>query len=111
MITRYDVSRENFYISARDFVAGVCGKVVQAKILPGLKFLSEHPTWFSENGKDFRMYYAYLDAYHAISDYYNFRAQYDKPDAKLDTALANWYKLVQSKQNIFARVAELVKKR
>ena len=110
MVTRYDISREKFYISACDFVAAVCNQTVNAKIVPGLKLLSSHPTWFAKDEGDYRAYYAYLDAYHAICKYYEYRAKYNKPDAELDAALAKWYNLIQPKQNIFAKVAGLVKK-
>ena len=108
MKARYDIAREQFYISVCDFVAGVGGQKVNADVVSGLKLLSSHPTWFAKSNGDYRAYYAYLKAYHAISDYYNFCTQYNNSDAELDIALKSWYRLINPKKNVFTRIVELI---
>jgi len=75
---------------------------VSAFLLDGLKTLALHPNWFTTKG-DYRAYYAFLDAYHTIVDYYEYRAKYNKKDERLENALKNWYVVTQQKPIIFAR--------
>lgn len=77
--------------------------------LRDLKLLSEHPSWFSKDGKDLRAYYAFLDAYHAINDYCEYRAKYNMKDVELEDAIKNWYAVIQKKPNIFSKIIQRIK--
>ena len=94
----------DFFCNVLDFTKPLrsANDGVSAFLLDGLKTLALHPNWFTTKG-DYRAYYAFLDAYHTIVDYYEYRAKYNKKDERLENALKNWYVVTQQKPIIFAR--------
>lgn len=106
MENRYDDKVLQFFNSAAGVVHYSSKKT--EFIYDTLKTMSLHPDWFTTKG-DYRAYYAFLAAYHALVDYYEYRAVYNKKDEKLENALRDWYKAIQPKQNIFARISSYVK--
>lgn len=66
---------------------------------------------FTNKHGDYRVYYAFLNAYHMIMHYYRCHAEYNLKNAELENALAEWKLAVQPKQNILQKVmSKLVKK-
>ena len=59
---------------------------------------------FTTKKGDYRVYYAFLNAYHAIMRYYKYSAKYDLKDAELEGALTEWKLSVQPKNNILQNV-------
>lgn len=106
MENRYDTKCLDFFCNVLNFTKPLRseGNTISPDLLDGLKTVSLHPNWFTKNHGDYRAYYAFLDAYHAIVDYYEYRAKYNKKDERLENALRNWYKVIQSKQNIFVKI-------
>lgn len=66
---------------------------------------------FTNKPGDYRVYYAFLNAYQAIMRYYRFQAKYNSQDIELDAALAEWKLAINQKTNILQKVmSKLVKK-
>ena len=69
-----------------------------------LKQVVLNPKWFSKTDGDCRAYFAFLEVYHALVRYYEYRAKYNMKDAELENALNNWDKISRPKQNVFSAV-------
>lgn len=66
---------------------------------------------FTNNIKDYRVYYAFLNAYHAIMHYYRYNGKYNLKDAELEEVLAEWKLAINPKQNILQNIiSKFVKK-
>ena len=59
---------------------------------------------FTKNLNDYRVYYAFLNAYQAIMRYYRYHAKYNLKNVELEEVLAEWKLAVQPKQNILQKV-------
>ena len=65
---------------------------------------------FTKTTGDYRLYYAFLNAYHAVMRYYRFYAKYNLKNVELENALTEWKMAVQPKQNILQNIiAKLTK--
>jgi len=107
----YEVLRQ-LYVSALEFAKSVHGKDldITVNMRDGLEIMASKPSWFSVNNNDYSAYFAFLAVYHALMRYYKYRAVYNSKDKELEEALNNWYKVVQPKQNILARVVSGLKR-
>lgn len=67
-------------------------------------------TWFSPRSGDFHGLFVTQELYHSIIRYYRYSARDNLKDKELETALKNWYKVTQPKQNILQNIiAKLTK--
>lgn len=109
---RYYEVLKQLYVSAVEFIETVQGKNldITVNMMNGLEIMASKPSWFSVDRNDYRAYFAFLTAYHALMRYYRYRAVYNSKDKELEEALNNWYKVVQPKQNILARVVSGLKR-
>ena len=117
MLNTYNDARKQFYINVIEFIRRVYKRDFEASldIMSGLKDMSLHSSWFhGENLKDYNAYFAFLDVYHAICNYYEYNAKYNKKDEDLEKALRKWYKLTLPKQTMpisVERFTDIVYKR
>ena len=110
MADRYDcrLKIKNFYTDAIKFIEGVQGKKldITVDVKSGLKIMAENPSWFSNQSKDYRAYYAFLDVCHTMVRYDDYRAKYNLRDKELEEALANWQKILNPKKNTFVKLLQ-----
>lgn len=101
----YSTKCLDFFLYVLDFTKPFrsANDTVSPYLLDGLKTLALHPNWFTTKG-DYRAYYAFLDTYNAINNYYGYHGKYGKKDKELENSFKNWYNVTQQKQNIFARI-------
>lgn len=101
----YDVLKQ-LYTSALKFIEKVQGKNLDITVdmRAGLEIMASNSAWFSVDGKDYRAYYAFLEVYHALIRYYQYRVKYNRKDEELEEALNNWYKVINPKQSILTKV-------
>ena len=71
-----------------------------------LKQVILNPKWFSKTDGDYRAYYDFLEAYHAIIRYYKYSAKYNIKDNELEYTLNNLTKYTNSKRKILANVLQ-----
>lgn len=111
MSNRYSNIVKDFYKFTLDVVYEINPNnvIYIGDVLSDLKGLSEHPSCFSADDKDYRVYYAFLDVYHAIAKYNAYRAKYNAQDVELENALKNWYAVTQKKPNIFSKIIQRIK--
>lgn len=77
-----------------------------------LKQIIFNPKWFSKTDGDYRAYFVFVEAYHAIIEYYRYRAVYNVKDNKLENALSNVDKYINPKQSSLSfLVSEIARKR
>lgn len=109
---RYYEVLKQLYVSAVEFIETVQGKNldITVNMMNGLEIMASKPSWFSVDRNDYRAYFAFLEVYHALTRYYRYSAVYNLKDKELETALKNWYKVTQPKQNILQNIiAKLTK--
>lgn len=117
MLNRYSDARKQFYINVINFIRRVSNKDFEASvdIMSGLKTMSLHSSWFhGETSKDYNAYFAFLDVYHAICNYCEYNAKYNRKDEILEKALRKWYQLTLPKQTLpisIERFADILCKR
>ena len=71
-----------------------------------LKQIIFNPKWFSKTDGDYRAYFVFVEAYHAIIEYYRYRAVYNVKDNKLENALSNVDKYINPKRNMLSNLLQ-----
>lgn len=65
----------------------------------------------SEKSKDYAAWFAYLNAYNKIMDYYRYWAQYNKKDEELEELIKDWNRLIKPKQNVLSMVTKFIRQK
>ena len=115
--SKYDDIETAFYAEVKDYIYSrrllpfnALDVDLPADTMVALKTISGHPSWFAskDDSNDYHVYFAFLEAYHAICDY----VKNDRQDSKkLEKALKSWYAVIKQKQNILSLLQGFVKKR
>lgn len=110
MKTSYNIFlKKDLYDSALRFIEKVKGTKpdITINIPAGLEIMSGHPDWFCGAEKNYKAYFAFLEAYHRVVYYEKYFEKYNFKDEHLEKALKDWKDIVNPKPTLKELLSKL----